>query len=205
MLKSHALASFAALVLAACGSKSPPAPTPPAGGSGMATGSGSAMGSGMEMGSGSGAAMGSGMEMGSGSAMAGGSATPPPPPPPDPAKIKADLLAVEMDAYQNAKPVFDQYCAKCHTTTGSSSSKKKGLKHFDMTSYPFGGEHALTVGPEIREAIGLTDEKAIMPKDKPGAVKGDDLAKIDTWAQAWIKADEGGAHGAKATTDKLDK
>ena len=201
MLKTFAIASFTALVITACGSKSSPQPTTPAGGSDMAMGSGSASGSDMNMGSGSGMNMGSGsgMNMGSGS----GTATTPPPP--DPAKIKADLLAQEQDAYQKAKPVFDQYCAKCHTTTGANPSKKKGLKHFDMTSYPFGGEHALTIGPEIREALGLTDEKAIMPKDKPGAVKGDELATIDAWAQAWIKADEGGAHGEKSGKDNLDK
>jgi hypothetical protein len=161
----------------------------------------------MSMGSGGGSSSGSSTASGSGSAMGGATEpappAPPTPPAPDPEKVKADLLASEQDAYQKAKPVFDKYCAKCHAQGGKNAAKKS-LKHFDMTSYPFGGEHALMVGPEVREAVGLTDEKAIMPKDKPGSVKGDELALIDAWAQAWIKADEGGAHGAKSAKDTVD-
>ena len=115
---------------------------------------------------------------------------------PDTAKINEGLLADEHAAYDKAKPVFDKYCAKCHTQTGKMATKKK-LGHFDMTSYPFGGHHAATIGPEVREALGLAGEKATMPDDKPGSVKGDDLATIDAWAQAWIKADQAGAHGPK--------
>ena len=129
--------------------------------------------------------------------------TPPPPPAPDPAKIKADLLADEQAAFEKAKPVFTQYCAKCHTQTGKAANKKK-LGHFDMTSYPFGGHHTATIGNEVREVLGLSGEKATMPNDKPGSVKGDDLATIDAWAQAWIKADQAGAHGEKSGKDKLD-
>lgn len=169
---THRLALFASLVLAACGSKSTPpaapapAPTPAV------------------------------------SIDAAGAEAPPArpdaaaPAPPDTAKINEGLLADERAAYDKAKPVFDKYCAKCHTQGGKNATKKK-LSHFDMTSYPFGGHHALVIGPEVREALGLAGEKATMPDDKPGSVKGDDLATIDAWAQAWIKADQAGAHGPK--------
>jgi hypothetical protein len=37
-----------------------------------------------------------------------------------------------------------------------------------------------------------------MPYDKPGSVKGDDLAKIKAWTDAWEAAEKGGAHPAHA-------
>ena len=162
----HALAWIATLALAACGSKSaPPAPpNPPA----------------------------------APDAAPIAEAPPPTPAPPDAALPDAappprDLLADERAAYDKAKPLFDQYCAKCHTQTGKNANKKK-LGHFDMTSYPFGGHHAKTIGTEIREVLGLSGEKVTMPDDKPGAVKGDDLATIDAWARAWLAADAAGLH-----------
>ena len=94
---------------------------------------------------------------------------------------------VETDAYTKAKPVFDKYCAKCHTKTGEKATPKK-LDHFDMTAYPFGGHHAKTIGTTIRTVLGLTSKKATMPDDKPGSLKGDDLAAIKAWADAWIAA-----------------
>jgi mono/diheme cytochrome c family protein len=193
MRKRPLLASFAALALAACGAKSPPASTTPPPGAGTAA-AGSDTGSAI--------AAGSDTSPGSGSPVATPT-EPPPPPPPDPAKIKADLLANEQAAYEKAKPLFDQYCAKCHTRSGKNASKKK-LGHFDMTSYPFGGHHTATMGTTIREVLGLGGAKPTMPDDKPGRVKGDELATIDAWAQAWLEADQGGAHGAKAGADKLD-
>jgi mono/diheme cytochrome c family protein len=195
MRKRPLLASFAALALAACGAKSPPASTTPPPGAGVASAGG-------DTGSASDAAPGSDTAPGSGSAVAPPT-EPPPPPPPDPAKIKADLLADEQAAYEKARPLFDQYCARCHTRSGKNASKKK-LGHFDMTSYPFGGHHTATIGTTIREVLGLSGEKPTMPDDKPGRVKGDDLATIDAWAQAWLEADQGGAHGAKAGADQLD-
>jgi hypothetical protein len=174
----HTLALITSLALAACGSKSStstgttptpatPSPTTPAADAAVA-------------------------------------AMPPPPPSPidaapaapDPAAVNAALLADEQTAYDKAKPVFEHYCASCHTQNGKKATKKK-LSHFDMTSYPFGGHHAATIGNEVREVLGLTGEKPTMPDDKPGSVKGDDLAAVDAWAQAWIKADKAGAHGAK--------
>ncbi len=151
-----------AIVLAACGSKSPPPkPTPP----------------------------------------------PPPhetPPPvaPEPEKPsppksdpKADALAAETAAYDQAKPVFEKYCATCHTKAGKKSAKKK-LDHFDLDTYPFGGEHTAFIGFHIRGVLGLTGKKATMPFDKPGSVKGDDLATIKAWTDAWEAAEKAGAHPA---------
>lgn len=112
---------------------------------------------------------------------------------PDPAKVKADLVAAEQAAFDSAKPVFEKHCARCHKEGGAMASKKK-LNHFDMTTYPFGGHHAATIGAEVREALGLTGEKPTMPADKKGAVKGDELALIAAWADAFDKSHAGGAH-----------
>lgn len=131
-------------------------------------------------------------------------AEPPKAPPADP---KADALAAETAAYDKAKPVFDKYCSTCHTKAGKKSAKKK-LDHFDMDSYPFGGEHTAFIGNHIRDVLGLSGKKATMPYDKPGSVKGDDLAKIKAWTDAWEAADKGGAHpphAAEADDDDDDK
>ena len=114
-------------------------------------------------------------------------------PPPDPATVKTDLLAAETAAFEKAKPVFDKYCAKCHTKTGSKASKKK-LDHFDMTTYPFGGHHAMEIAGEIRTSLGIDGSKPTMPLDKKGAVKGDELALIAAWADAFEASHKGGAH-----------
>jgi mono/diheme cytochrome c family protein len=114
---------------------------------------------------------------------------------PNPEQIKADLLAAEIAAFDAAKPVFEKNCASCHTTAGKKASKKK-LADFTMDSYPFGGEHAATMGAEIREVMGLSGKKATMPWGKAGSVKGDDLASIKAWADAWEAAEKGGAHAA---------
>ena len=114
------------------------------------------------------------------------------PPQPDPAKVKADLLAAETAAFANAKPVFDAHCAKCHTQGGKKASAKK-LDHFDMTSYPFGGHHAGEMGATIRKVLAIDGGKATMPADKKGAVKGDELALIKAWSEAF-DAHAGGAH-----------
>lgn len=114
------------------------------------------------------------------------------PPEPDPAQIEADLLAVEMTAYATAKPVFDKYCASCHTK-GQKGAKAKTLEHFEITTYPFGG-HTTEVGKTVREALGIGGGKPTMPKAKPGAVKGDELAAIAAWADAFDAAQAGGAH-----------
>ena len=134
--------------------------------------------------------------VGSGSAVT--VAEPPPKAPeklPEPAKPdpKPALLAAEMTAWETAKPAFVKACATCHTKAGKKAAKKK-LDHFDMDTYPLGGHHTGTIGITIREVLGIGGGKPTMPYDKPGAVKGDDLAKIQAWTDAWEAAEKGGAH-----------
>jgi len=120
-------------------------------------------------------------------------AEPAEPPAPDPAKIKADLLATENTAFEKAKPVFEKWCASCHSKDGKKTSAKK-RDHFDMTTYPFGGHHAMEISGEIREVLGLTGKKPTMPADKKGAVKGEELESIKAWADAFDASHQGGAH-----------
>jgi hypothetical protein len=112
---------------------------------------------------------------------------------PTPEQVHADLLASETSAYESAKPVFDKFCGSCHSDGGKKKSAKK-LAHFNVTTYPFGGEHVATMSTEIRHVLGVDGAKPTMPADKKGAVKGDDLALITAWADAWDAADQGGAH-----------
>jgi hypothetical protein len=121
------------------------------------------------------------------------SEAPPAEPTSDPAQVKADLLAAETAAYEKARPVFEAHCAKCHIKA-SKKAKPKTLGHFDMTSYPFGGHHAEDISAEVRKALGIGGGKPTMPFDDPGAVKGEELALIAAWADAYDKAHEGGAH-----------
>ena len=127
---------------------------------------------------------------GSGSASA---TEPAKPAEPDPAQVRAELLAAENAAFEKAKPVFDKFCAKCHSKSGSKQSQKK-RDHFDMTTYPFGGHHAETIASEVRKSLAIGGGKPTMPADNKGAVKGDDLAAIAVWADAFEKAHAGGAH-----------
>jgi mono/diheme cytochrome c family protein len=113
---------------------------------------------------------------------------------PDP---KAELLAAETSAWETAKPVFEKACASCHTSAGKKAAKKK-LDHFNMDTYPLGGHHTATIGFTIRDVLGISGKKATMPYDKPGSVKGDDLAAIKAWTDAWEAAEKGGAHPAVA-------
>jgi len=112
---------------------------------------------------------------------------------PDPAKIKAALLAAETVAFEKAKPVFDNLCAKCHSKSGKLATTKK-LEHFDITTYPFGGHHAMEISGSIRKSLAIGGGKATMPFDNKGAVKGDELALIATWADAFDASHKGGAH-----------
>lgn len=114
-------------------------------------------------------------------------------PPPDPAAVKAELMAAEKAAFELAEPVFKQHCAKCHVK-GNKKAKAKTLEHFDMTTYPFGGHHANEITGEIRKVLGIGGGKPTMPMDDPGAVKGDELSLITAWADAYDKAEGGGAH-----------
>jgi hypothetical protein len=131
-------------------------------------------------------------------AAACGSTSPAPAPPvgpapADPVRSKAELLAAEASAYEAAKPVFDRFCASCHQQGHTSATPSK-LDHFDMTTYPFGGHHAMEMASEIREVLGLDGGTPTMPKNQPGAVTGDDLALIAAWADAFDAAHRGGAH-----------
>jgi len=121
------------------------------------------------------------------------------PAPPDPAKIKADLLAAEMAAYEKAKPVFEQWCAKCHSKNGKKQSAGT-REHFDMTTYPFGGHHAMDVHSEISVVLGLTGKKPTMPADNKGAVKGDELEAVKAWIAAFDASHKGGAHEGHDTS-----
>ena len=112
------------------------------------------------------------------------------PPKPDP---KTELLAVETAAFEKAKPVFDKWCAKCHSESGKLATKKK-RDHFDMTKYPFEGHHAMELGKAIRKSLAIGGGKPTMPFDKKGAVKGDELAAIAAWADAFDASHAGGAH-----------
>jgi uncharacterized membrane protein len=114
-------------------------------------------------------------------------------PAPDPAKVKAELLATELAAFEKAKPVFEKYCASCHAKGGKLATAKK-LDHFDMTTYPFGGHHAAEIGGEIRKSLAIGGGKPTMPFNNKGAVKGDDLALIAAWADAFDASHRGGAH-----------
>jgi mono/diheme cytochrome c family protein len=91
----------------------------------------------------------------------------------------------EQDAYERARPVFERYCASCHT---SGAGKRAAPRHFTMDRYPFGGHHAEQVSSTIREVLGASGQSATMPKDRPGAVQGDDLRAILDWADAFDRA-----------------
>ncbi|MEJ7596442.1 MAG: cupredoxin domain-containing protein [Kofleriaceae bacterium] len=107
--------------------------------------------------------------------------------------MKADLLTAEMAAYENVKPLVGKYCASCHTK-GEKGAKAKILVHFETTSYPFGGHHALEVGKNVRKVLGIDGSKPTMPKTKPGIIKGDELTRFAAWADAFDASHSGGAH-----------
>jgi mono/diheme cytochrome c family protein len=98
--------------------------------------------------------------------------------------------SAEQAAYERAKPVFEKYCASCHTRDGAKATAKK-LDHFDMTAYPFGGHHAATIGATIRKVLAIGGGKPTMPADHKGAVKGEELALVAAWADAFDAAHKG--------------
>lgn len=91
----------------------------------------------------------------------------------------------EQEAYERARPVFERYCASCHT---SGAGNRAALRHFTMDRYPFGGHHADQISSTIRDVLGADGQPATMPKDRPGAVQGDDLRAILDWADAFDRA-----------------
>lgn len=66
-----------------------------------------------------------------------------------------------------------------------------------MDHYPFGGHHAAEITAAIRNVLGVSGKPATMPRDNPGAVKGDDLRLILAWADAYDRAhpNTGERHG----------
>ena len=113
---------------------------------------------------------------------------------PDPEAVKKEAMDAELAAFEKAKPVFTGFCQGCHVK-GQRNANAKKLGEWDMTSYPFAGKH--NTAKDIREVLAIGGGKATMPKGKPGTVKGDDLAVIAAWADAWDAAEAAGAHEAK--------
>src|SRR5262249_31868868 len=110
-----------------------------------------------------------------------------------PAPPGEDLQAAEHEAYATARPVFEKYCATCHTTNGAKATPKK-LDHFRMDTYPFGGHHARTIGATVREVLGADGGEATMPPRAPGSVKDADLAAVVAWSRAFDAAERAGVH-----------
>lgn len=106
-----------------------------------------------------------------------------------------DLVALEKAAYERARPAFEEHCARCHSSAGKRAARG-ALKHFDMSTYPFGGHHAMEITAQIREVLGVDGGEATMPKDKPGAVQGEPLALITAWADAFDRTHAAGLHSA---------
>jgi mono/diheme cytochrome c family protein len=93
----------------------------------------------------------------------------------------------ERTAYERVKPILEKHCATCHTTSGPATSKE-ALEHFSMDGYPFGGHHANEIGAVVRKSLGASGSKPTMPRGKAGVVKGDELAAILAWADAFDAA-----------------
>lgn len=105
-----------------------------------------------------------------------------------------EILAAETVAYERARPVFERHCARCHTSSGDHRQRRKALPHFDMDSYPFGGHHVTEMAQTMREVLGQAEDDASMPKDNPGVVQGEELARILEWADAFERSDAAGLH-----------
>jgi len=102
----------------------------------------------------------------------------------------------ELAAFEAAKPAFERWCFRCHTTAGKKA-KRKTLQHLAMDTYPFSGHHAGEAGKVVRRALGAGGAaKATMPSDEPGTVTREDLRLILSWADAFDSA-----HPASGTLD----
>jgi hypothetical protein len=110
----------------------------------------------------------------------------------------------ELAAYEQARPVFAAYCAGCHTSKGATA-RPEALEHFSMDSYPFGGHHASEITGAVREVLGATGSKPTMPADRPGAVKGEDLRRILSWADAADRAHAASEKGAPNAHEQGDR
>lgn len=91
----------------------------------------------------------------------------------------------EQRAYERARPVFERYCAACHTRASGNSA---ALGHFVMDIYPFGGHHEAQIAATIRRVLGATGERPTMPVGQPGAVRDAELRFILDWAAAFDRA-----------------
>ena len=118
-------------------------------------------------------------------------APPAEPPAPDPEALKKEAMDAETAAFEKAKPTFEGFCKGCHVK-GQKNANAKKLAALDIGAYPFTGKHANP--KDIRVVLGIGGGKPTMPKTKPGSVKGDDLAAISAWADAWDAAEAAGAH-----------
>lgn len=122
----------------------------------------------------------------------------PTPPPTNDVNATAVVSDEERAAFERARPVFEAYCMKCHTTSGAKTSGK-AMHHISMDAYPFTGHHAGEAGSAVREA--LTGSEPTMPKDNPGTLNPEELALVLAWADAFDHAhpkaphDEGAEHG----------
>jgi hypothetical protein len=103
--------------------------------------------------------------------------------------LRGPVTVAEQAAFAEARPAFERHCLRCHSKDGKKA-KAKARAHLDMTRYPFGGHHAGEAGAAIRAALGVgpNAHKATMPSDEPGVVKGDELASILRWADAFDAA-----------------
>ena len=102
--------------------------------------------------------------------------------------LRGPVSAEEKSAFARAKPVFEEHCARCHTTKGRKA-KPKSLAHFNMDRYPFKGHHAHEAGQVIRRVLTDVDGKGpSMPDDDPGAVKGEQLERVLAWATVFERA-----------------
>ncbi len=128
--------------------------------------------------------------------------TPPPPESPDAAPASegdaapSDPLAEERAAYERAAPVFERHCFVCHTKAGARATRS-ALHHVRMDSYPFGGHHADELAAIVRQVLGATGERPTMPRNDPGSVRGEDLAAVLAWADAFDRAQAAGLHAGE--------
>lgn len=119
-------------------------------------------------------------------------------------QLDSQLRTAESNAWLQAKPVFDKYCAGCHTQTGKQADQKK-LDDFDFTIYPSSTRHPRTIGFTVRDVLGISETKPTMPADQPGTVSGRELATAKIWIDAWEAAERGGAHRpARSDTEHDD-
>ena len=99
----------------------------------------------------------------------------------------ADVAEAERVAYTRARPVFAQYCDSCHSRE-SLHVDREATRNLTTDSYPFGGRRGAARRDtrfvcRSAKAIGAT-----MPDDHPGSVRGNDLAAVLTWADAFDRA-----------------